>query len=203
MPRMISLLGGLALIVAAAGCAGTGTGDTPSSSSGTPPPVRESTSEAPVTPSLTIPENTDTMTLPTGPPTTPPPVGETSQTSTTTSTPSTSPSTPSTTTSTPSSTSGSRPMSTTDLPTLTRPTAPPSEPSDRITGLWVAGEVTEGGDGPCYTLAGDDGQTFVVNGSGGTLAAGDRVKMRILQPPRAVYCGTVEAWSLQEVQPAG
>ncbi len=184
MHRMISLLGGVCLLVVA-GCAGTGTGDTPSSSTaGTPPPARESTTEPPVTPSATIPENTDTMTLPTGPPTTPPPAENT-------------------TTATPSPTSGSRPMSTTDLPTLTRPTAPPSEPSDRITGLWVVGTVTEGGDGPCYTLSGDDGQTYLVSGTGGTLAAGDRVKMRILQPPRAVYCGTAEAWSLQEVQPAG
>ena len=195
MNRMISWLGGVSVAVAVTGCAGTGTGDTPSSStSGTPPPVRESTSEAPVTPSATIPENTATMTLPSDPSTPPPVEGSPGAPTTSTST---------TTPTAPSSTSGSRPMSTTDLPTLTRPTAPPSEPSDRITGLWVVGTVTEGGDGPCYTLAAEDGQTYVVSGTGGSLAAGDRVKMRVLQPPRAVYCGTTEAWSLQEVQPAG
>ncbi|WP_157970802.1 hypothetical protein [Nakamurella deserti] len=94
-------------------------------------------------------------------------------------------------------------MSTTVLPTLTRPTAPPSEPSDRIAGLWVVGTVTEGGDGPCYTVTADDGPVYTVTGTGGTLAAGDRVKVRVYQRDRPVYCGTTEAWSLMEIQPAG
>ncbi|MEP6981598.1 MAG: hypothetical protein ABJA16_12615, partial [Nakamurella sp.] len=95
-----------------------------------------------------------------------------------------------------------RPMSTTVLPTIQPPTAPPSLPSDQLTGLWVVGTVTTAGEGSCSTVTADDGRVLTLSG-GGPLVEGDRVKVRIVQPPRAVYCGDVEAWTLLEVAPAG
>jgi len=77
------------------------------------------------------------------------------------------------------------------VPTGTRPTAPPKNPSDQIkkTDI-VVGMVTKGGSGPCYGVATDDGTQYALHSSAGhQLPKGKYVKVRTAPSALRIYCG--------------
>lgn len=187
---MIRTLVMLGLLIAAVGCAAAGSGDRPTPAVGTTAGAGDSAPSGTTSAASTSAGSS--------PPGTPPPADSITPPSTDAVTPP-----PADAVTPPPTSTPGRPMSTTVLPTLSRPTAPPSSPTDVITGLRVVGEITVGGEGPCYTLTADDGRVFTVSGRGGTLAAGDRVTARVSQGSKPVYCGDVEAWTLLEIVPGG
>ncbi|KUL39069.1 hypothetical protein [Actinoplanes awajinensis] len=91
------------------------------------------------------------------------------------------------------------------LPTLTKPTAPPREPTDNLPDKgWVAGNVTRGGSGPCYGLTADDGTKYALYSAAGIkLTAGDRVKVKLETTLLKIYCGPGDLMAMTEAQPIG
>jgi hypothetical protein len=63
----------------------------------------------------------------------------------------------------PGSPAPAAPSTDASLPTFTRPTAPPEDPTDQIkdTSI-VVGLVTRGGSGPCYGLQTDNGTQYAL-----------------------------------------
>ncbi|MEV6305123.1 hypothetical protein AB0M02_37320 [Actinoplanes sp. NPDC051861] len=88
------------------------------------------------------------------------------------------------------------------LPTLTKPTKPPREPTDNLPSTgWVAGMVTRGGKGPCYGLVADDGTQYALYSTAGTeLTKGDRVKVNLETTLLRIYCGPGKLMSMVEAQ---
>ncbi len=85
------------------------------------------------------------------------------------------------------------------LPTLSRPTAPPSEPTDDIkpTGILV-GTVNRGGKGPCYGLVTDDGVQYALyEDKGRSLKPGVRIEVDATPSRLRIHCG---AGTLVEVK---
>jgi hypothetical protein len=77
------------------------------------------------------------------------------------------------------------------IPTLTRPTGPPREPTDQLkkTDI-VVGTVTRGGSGPCYGLQTDDGVDYALYSAGGQqLTRGTRVKVQTRPTRLRIDCG--------------
>jgi hypothetical protein len=63
-------------------------------------------------------------------------------------------------------------------PNLPVPSGAPSVPSDPYPLNLVAGQISQVGSGPCYTVVNDDGIAFaLVGGTGPTLAAGTWVRV--------------------------
>ncbi|WFE33306.1 hypothetical protein [Micromonospora sp. WMMD975] len=101
-----------------------------------------------------------------------------------------SPATPAPATPAPAASSGRPPLSTTDLPTLRPPTGPPRHPTDQRKPNVLAGRISDGGAGPCYTLVTDDGQEHALYGPDqGTWPAGTWVRVTVGPAPEGVACG--------------
>ncbi|HEX2497973.1 MAG TPA: hypothetical protein VHO00_04180 [Actinomycetes bacterium] len=97
--------------------------------------------------------------------------------------------------------SSSPPLSSVPPPTATRPTGPPSTPSDRQPTGWIAGRVTQGGSGPCYGLETDDGiQYALYNADGITLETGAVVRVRVEPLLLRIYCGPGQHVHMLEVE---
>lgn len=77
------------------------------------------------------------------------------------------------------------------LPTLTQPTAPPSDPTDRIKKTdVVVGTVTRGGTGPCYGLTTDDGRQYALyEAAGRELVKGTRMTVTTTPSRLRINCG--------------
>ncbi|MCZ7440232.1 hypothetical protein O7598_27800 [Micromonospora sp. WMMC241] len=91
---------------------------------------------------------------------------------------------------TPAASSGRPPLSATDLPTLRPPTGPPRHPTDQMKPNVLAGRISHGGGGPCYTLVTDDGQEHGLYGRDkGTWPAGTWVRVTVGPAPEGVECG--------------
>lgn len=88
---------------------------------------------------------------------------------------------------------GSEPGGTTTaLPTLSQPAAPPSEPTDDIKPTEViVGTVIRGGTGPCYGLVTDDGVQYALyEAKGRALKTGIRVTVDASPSRLRIDCGT-------------
>lgn len=97
-------------------------------------------------------------------------------------------------------------LSTTDLPTLRPPVAPPSAPTDIVGGVWVLGTVTQGGQGPCVGFVTDDGENLALYGPDTEpLTAGTRVRVLVRSPRdrEVIDCGAAPVRVLMMVKPAG
>ncbi|MGX6605391.1 hypothetical protein ACWKSP_25140 [Micromonosporaceae bacterium Da 78-11] len=112
--------------------------------------------------------------------------------------------------STPSSPTPSSPAPTASgtaaaLPTLTRPAAPPKNPSDQVnTGGWLDGTVTAGGTGPCYGMITDDGKQYALHAADGTeLTKGKRIRIKTRPALIRIYCGPGELVEMTAMEPVG
>ena len=89
------------------------------------------------------------------------------------------------------------------VPTISRPTGPPENPTDQLKPIgWVVGTVTSGGSGPCYGFRTDDGTPYALHSTAGiSLVKG--VRMRILIKPAVVriYCGPGRLVEMTAAQP--
>jgi hypothetical protein len=86
----------------------------------------------------------------------------------------------------PAASSGSPDLSRTDLPT--GPGTPEQTPSDLQASDQVAGTVTAGGSGPCYTLETDDGKQYALYREAGPQLARGAI-VRVWFEPAANDCG--------------
>ncbi|MFG1673887.1 hypothetical protein [Micromonospora sp. NPDC049282] len=97
---------------------------------------------------------------------------------------------PTATAPTPAASSGRPPLSATDLPTLRPPTGPPRHPTDQLKPNVLAGRISHGGGGPCYTLVTDDGQEHALYGRDkGAWPTGAWVRVTVGPAPEGVECG--------------
>ncbi|MFI7539680.1 hypothetical protein [Actinoplanes sp. NPDC049599] len=85
--------------------------------------------------------------------------------------------------------SGAEPASA--LPTLSAPTAPPSEPTDDTKATTViVGTVSRGGSGPCYSLVTDDGVQYALyEAKGRALSTGIRITVDAVPSRLRIDCG--------------
>jgi hypothetical protein len=85
------------------------------------------------------------------------------------------------------------------LPTLTAPSAPPSEPTDDTKATTViVGTVERGGSGPCYGLVTDDGVQYALyEAKGRALTKGIRITVDASPSRLRIDCG---AGTLVEVK---
>jgi hypothetical protein len=85
------------------------------------------------------------------------------------------------------------------LPTSSRPTAPPSEPTDDIKATeLIVGTINRGGSGPCYGLITDDGVQYALyEAKGRALTIGIRIKADVSPSLMDIACG---AGTLVEVE---
>ena len=82
------------------------------------------------------------------------------------------------------------PLSSTELPTMSRPAKPPKTPTDLVPHDIVAGRVIRGGSGPCYQLLTDDDTQYALHSTAGiTLTEGTYVRIRFAPLKIKVYCG--------------
>ncbi|MEV0003278.1 hypothetical protein AB0H28_13455 [Micromonospora sp. NPDC050980] len=117
------------------------------------------------------------------------------------STPEPSPTPPTPAAPTPAASSGRPPLSTTDLPTLRPPTGPPRHPTDQLKPNVLAGRISHGGDGPCYTLVTDDGREHALYGRDkGTWPAGTWVRVTVGPAPAGVECGSARPVGLLRIE---
>ncbi|TCB92792.1 hypothetical protein E0H26_23365 [Micromonospora zingiberis] len=85
---------------------------------------------------------------------------------------------------------GRTPLSPTDPPLIGRPTAPPSQPTELRRANVLAGRLSHGGSGPCYTLVTDDGREYALHGVDmGTFATGTWVRVTTGPATTGVDCG--------------
>ena len=77
------------------------------------------------------------------------------------------------------------------IPTLSRPTGPPENPTDQLKPIgWVVGTVTRGGSGPCYGLTTDEGTRYALHSAQGvSLVKGVRMRVRIKPALVRIDCG--------------
>jgi hypothetical protein len=91
-------------------------------------------------------------------------------------------------------------LSSTDLPTRTRPVTPPSTPTDQVTGVWVRGTATEAATG-CLDFAVEDGRRLnLVRNPEVTVPLGIVVRLRVVALPRAGACGD-PSWAVLDASP--
>ncbi|MFF5172747.1 hypothetical protein ACFY3U_08950 [Micromonospora sp. NPDC000089] len=82
------------------------------------------------------------------------------------------------------------PLSATPPPTLGRPAGPPKEPTDNRPTDVVAGRVTRGGTGPCYTFVDENGRQYALHGpNAGELKQGSFISLRLAPRDASVDCG--------------
>ena len=89
------------------------------------------------------------------------------------------------------------------IPTVSRPTGPPKNPTDQLkpTG-WVVGTVTSGGSGPCYGLTTDEGTQYALYSTAGiSLVKGARVRVRIKPAVVRIYCGPGKLVEMTAAEP--
>ncbi|QGN45823.1 hypothetical protein ACN26Y_05710 [Micromonospora sp. WMMD558] len=95
-------------------------------------------------------------------------------------------------------------LSSTTLPTMGPPTAPPKRPTDPYRANVLAGRITRGGDGPCYGLTTDDGREYALHGAGvGTFATGTWVRVTIGPATPGVDCGAGIPATIVKISPVG
>ncbi|WP_346537057.1 hypothetical protein [Micromonospora sp. DPT] len=82
------------------------------------------------------------------------------------------------------------PLSATPPPTLRRPAGPPKKPTDNRPTDLIAGRITRGGDGPCYTLVDENEREYALHGpDAGELTEGSFVTLRVTPRTDTVDCG--------------
>ncbi|MBX7269462.1 hypothetical protein KIF24_27920 [Micromonospora sp. Llam7] len=82
-------------------------------------------------------------------------------------------------------------LSPTEPPLIGIPTAPPSRPTELRKTNVLAGRLSHGGSGPCYTLVTDDGREHALYGVGkGTFATGAWVRVTTAPAVPDVDCGS-------------
>jgi len=91
----------------------------------------------------------------------------------------------------PTPTSSSAPMSSIPPPTLTRPTAPPTYPSDLLKPITVQGRIEMAAGGDCIELVTAQNVRYVLEGEAvAGVKPGDTVEVRALPAPqRESPCG--------------
>ncbi|MEW2383797.1 hypothetical protein AB0873_17160 [Micromonospora sp. NPDC047707] len=95
-------------------------------------------------------------------------------------------------------------LSSTTLPTMAPPTAPPKRPTDPYRANVLAGRITRGGDGPCYGLTTDDGREYALQGASvGTFATGTWVRVTIGPATPGVDCGAGIPATIVKISPVG
>ncbi|MEG3637589.1 hypothetical protein [Micromonospora palythoicola] len=78
----------------------------------------------------------------------------------------------------------------TEPPLIGKPTAPPSHPTELRKANVLAGRLSRGGNGPCYTLVTDDGREYAMYGTDkGTFATGTWVRVTTAPATAEVDCG--------------
>jgi len=89
------------------------------------------------------------------------------------------------------------------VPTVSRSTGTPDNPTDQLKPIgWVVGTVTSGGSGPCYGLTTDDGTQYALYSTAGTaLVKGARVRVRIKPALVRIYCGPGKLVEMTATQP--
>ncbi|MBQ1026327.1 DUF5818 domain-containing protein [Micromonospora sp. C95] len=81
-------------------------------------------------------------------------------------------------------------LSPTDPPLIGTPTAPPRHPTELRKTNVLAGRLSQGGSGPCYTLVTDDGREYALHGADkGTFATGTWVRVTTAPATAEVDCG--------------
>ncbi|MDG4795345.1 DUF5818 domain-containing protein [Micromonospora sp. WMMD1082] len=92
----------------------------------------------------------------------------------------------------------------TEPPLIGTPTAPPSQPTELRRANVLAGRLSHGGSGPCYTLVTDDGREYALHGTGkGTFATGTWVRVTTGPAPDGVDCGPGIPRSILKISPVG
>lgn len=89
------------------------------------------------------------------------------------------------------------------LPTVTRATAPPDNPTDAIkkTDI-VVGTVTRGGSGPCYGLQTDDGTQYALYSRNPlTLTRGSYAKVHTKPATVRIFCGPGRFLEITALEP--
>ncbi|MEU8232391.1 hypothetical protein AB0C12_22640 [Actinoplanes sp. NPDC048967] len=97
------------------------------------------------------------------------------------------------------------PRTVSPLPTLTRPTTPPSEPTDAIKATeLIVGTVNRGGSGPCYGLVTDDGVQYALyEAKGRALTIGIRIKADVSPSMLDIACGAGTLVEVETLMPVG
>ncbi|WP_146605848.1 hypothetical protein [Micromonospora craterilacus] len=97
-----------------------------------------------------------------------------------------------------------RPLSPSTPPLIGTPTAPPSQPTELRKTNVLAGRLSRGGSGPCYTLVTDDGREYALHGTGlGTFVTGTWVRVTTGPPVAGVDCGPGIPASILKISPVG
>lgn len=100
-------------------------------------------------------------------------------------------------------TGGVPPSPTTPL-TPPPPTDPPEPPTDLPTPRVLVGQISQGGNGPCYGLINDDGQEFALYGPDmGTFPTGTRVRATAGPLADSADCGTGRPVRLIKIERVG
>ncbi|GIJ75966.1 hypothetical protein SAMN05443287_106222 [Micromonospora phaseoli] len=95
-------------------------------------------------------------------------------------------------------------LSPTEPPLIGTPTAPPSQPTELRKSNVLAGRLSRGGDGPCYTLVTDDGREYALHGADhGTFATGSWVRVTTGPATADVDCGPGIPVSILKISPVG
>ncbi|WP_204001869.1 DUF5818 domain-containing protein [Micromonospora lutea] len=93
-------------------------------------------------------------------------------------------------------------LSPTEPPLIGTPTAPPSHPTELRKANVLAGRLSRGGSGPCYTLVTDDGREYALHGTGkGTFATGTWVRVTTAPATAEVDCGPGVPVSILKMSP--
>ncbi|WP_433530940.1 hypothetical protein ACQPYA_02045 [Micromonospora sp. CA-263727] len=89
-------------------------------------------------------------------------------------------------------------------PLIGAPTAPPSQPTELRRTNVLAGRLSRGGNGPCYTLVTDDGREYALHGTGlGTFVTGTWVRVTTGPPVAEMDCGPGIPASIRKMSPVG
>ncbi|MFY1574046.1 DUF5818 domain-containing protein [Verrucosispora sp. WMMD703] len=96
------------------------------------------------------------------------------------------------------------PPSPTEPPLIGTPTAPPRHPTELRKSNVLAGRLSRGGSGPCYTLVTDDGREYALHGTDkGTFATGTWVRVTTAPAAAEVDCGPGIPLSILKMSPVG
>ncbi|RIV36167.1 hypothetical protein [Micromonospora radicis] len=99
---------------------------------------------------------------------------------------------------------GRGPFPPTGPPLVGSPTAPPSQPTELRRANVLAGRLSHGGDGPCYTLVTDDGREYALYGTGqGSFATGTWVRVTTGPATPGVDCGPGLPVTAVKLSPVG
>lgn len=95
-------------------------------------------------------------------------------------------------------------LSPTDPPLIGTPTAPPRHPTELRKANVLAGRLSQGGSGPCYTLVTDDGREYALHGvDKGTFATGTWVRVTTATATAEVDCGPGIPRNILKMTPVG